>query len=53
MLLRIMQIIESAGTGIAIPSQTTYLTRGSARNARKRQAGTEDVHDVTKQAAAG
>jgi MscS family membrane protein len=53
MLLRIMQIIESAGTGIAIPSQTTYLARGLARNARKRQAGTQEVHDVTKHVPTG
>jgi MscS family membrane protein len=37
LLLRIMDIVESAGTGIALPSQTTYLAKDSRLDAEKRQ----------------
>jgi len=43
LLLRIMDIIESAGTGIAFPSQTTYLAEDSGLDAKKRQAAMERI----------
>jgi MscS family membrane protein len=36
LLLQIMDIVEKAGTGIAFPSQTTYLARDSRSDARKK-----------------
>jgi MscS family membrane protein len=43
LLLRIMDIVEAAGTGIAFPSQTAYLTRDRGRDETKRQAATATV----------
>jgi len=37
LLLRIMDIVERAGTGIALPSQTTYLARDSRSGIEKKQ----------------
>jgi MscS family membrane protein len=37
LLLRIMDIIEASGTGVAFPSSTTYLTRDSGLDAAKTQ----------------
>jgi MscS family membrane protein len=37
LLLRVMDIIERAGTGIALPSQRTYLARDVRLGAEKRQ----------------
>jgi MscS family membrane protein len=37
LLLRVMDIIERAGTGIALPSQRTYLARDLRLGAEKRQ----------------
>jgi MscS family membrane protein len=41
--LRIMDVIEEAGTGFAIPSQTTYLTRDKALDVERRQAAEKEV----------
>jgi MscS family membrane protein len=38
LLLRIMDIVESSGTGIAFPSQTAYFTRDRGLDETKRQA---------------
>ena len=43
LLLRIMEIIESSGTGIAFPSSTTYLTRDSGLDGKKTQEAIEAV----------
>jgi MscS family membrane protein len=43
LLLRIMDIIEGAGTGVALPSQRTYLTRDSRLAADKKQMVIEEV----------
>jgi len=43
LLLRIMDIVESAGTGIAFPSQTTYLAKDSGLDAKKSQAAMEQI----------
>ena len=37
LLLHIMDIVERAGTGIAVPTQTTYLTRDSRLDAKKKE----------------
>ncbi|HXJ91762.1 MAG TPA: mechanosensitive ion channel domain-containing protein [Terriglobia bacterium] len=49
LLLRIMDIIERAGTGIALPSQTTYLAEDSRLGAEKRQEIIERVHGQKEQ----
>jgi MscS family membrane protein len=43
--LRIMHIIEEAGTGFAFPSQTTYLTRAKAPDAERAKAAEGQVED--------
>jgi MscS family membrane protein len=43
--LRIMDIIEEAGTGFAFPSQTTYLTRAKALDAERREAAEDEVEN--------
>jgi MscS family membrane protein len=43
--LRIMDIVEEAGTGFAFPSQTTYLTRDKALDAERVKAAEEQVAD--------
>jgi len=43
LLLRIMDIVESAGTGIAFPSQTTYLAKDSGLDAKKSQVAMEQI----------
>jgi MscS family membrane protein len=43
LLLRIMDIIEGAGTGIAFPSQTTYFAKDSGLDAEKSQAAIAEV----------
>jgi MscS family membrane protein len=43
LLLCIMDIIERAGTGIAFPSQTTYLAKDSGFDAEKSRAVVEQV----------
>jgi MscS family membrane protein len=43
LLLRIMDIIEGAGTGVALPSQRTYLTRDSRLEPEKKHMVIEEV----------
>ena len=43
LLLQIMDVVERAGTGIAFPSQTTYLARDSRWDARKQEAAVAQV----------
>jgi MscS family membrane protein len=50
LLLRIMGIIEGAGTGIALPSQTTYLAKDSGLDAQKRQTTIEELRRQAEQA---
>jgi MscS family membrane protein len=49
--LRIMDIIEEAGTGFAFPSQTTYLTRGKALDAERAKAAEGQVEQWRNDAA--
>jgi len=51
LLLRIMDIIERAGTGRALPSQTTYLAKDLGSDAEKRQATIKQVRTPKEQAA--
>jgi MscS family membrane protein len=41
--LRIMDVVEEAGTGFAIPSQTTYVTRDSGIDSERREAAEKEV----------
>jgi MscS family membrane protein len=43
--LRIMDLVEEAGTGFAFPSQTTYLTRDKALDAERAKAAEGQVED--------
>ncbi len=43
--LRIMDIVESAGTGFAFPSQTAYFTRDQGLDADNTEAAEEEVAD--------
>ncbi len=43
LLLRIMDIIEASGTGVAFPSSTLYVARDSGLNAAKAQAAVATV----------
>ena len=43
MLIRIMDIIAEAGTGVAFPSQTTYLAKDTGLDAEKTQAVIDEV----------
>ncbi len=43
LLLRIMDIIAEAGTGIAFPSQTTYLAKDAPLDSQKREEATTQV----------
>jgi MscS family membrane protein len=43
MLLRIMDIVQAAGTGFAFPSQTTYLAKDSGLDEEKSRAAIELV----------
>jgi MscS family membrane protein len=43
--LRIMDVIEEAGTGFAFPSQTTYFARDKALDAERVKAAEEQVGD--------
>jgi MscS family membrane protein len=43
LLLRIMDIIEASGTGVAFPSSTTYLSRDSGLNEARTQKAIEAV----------
>jgi MscS family membrane protein len=43
LLLRIMDIVKEAGTGLAIPAQTTYLTRDQTLNAEQAHAAEAEV----------
>ena len=43
LLLRIMDIIADAGTGVAFPSQVTYLAKDTGLDAEKRLAAVEQV----------
>jgi MscS family membrane protein len=43
LLLRIMDIVEKSGTGFALPSQTSYVTRDRGVDAEKAQAAIAQV----------
>ncbi len=43
-LLRIMDIVDAAGTGIAFPSQTVYLGRDTGVDKQKAEKATQEVH---------
>jgi MscS family membrane protein len=43
LLLRIMDIVKEAGTGLAIPAQTTYLTRDRTLDAEHTRAAEAEV----------
>ena len=43
LLLRIMEIIEASGTGLAFPSQVTYLAKDTGLNSRKGEAAKAQV----------
>jgi MscS family membrane protein len=43
LLLRIMDIVKEAGTGLAIPAQTTYLTRDRALDAEHTHTAEQEV----------
>jgi MscS family membrane protein len=43
LLLRIMDILERSGTGLALPSRTTYVTRDPGLDAEKAQAAVAQV----------
>jgi MscS family membrane protein len=45
--LRVMQIIESSGTRLALPSQTTYFARDDGLDDEKKRAAEEQVHEWT------
>ena len=45
--LRIMEIIESSGTRLALPSRTTYFARDEGLDEEKKQAAEQQVHDWT------
>jgi len=45
--LRVMQIIESSGTRLALPSQTTYFARDDGLDDDKKRAAEEQVHEWT------
>jgi MscS family membrane protein len=43
--LRIMDVVEEAGSGFAFPSQTTYLARDKAPDSERREAAEKQVDD--------
>ena len=43
LLLRIMEIVEASGTGLALPSQTTYVAGDSGLNAAKSESAIATV----------
>jgi len=45
--LRVMQIIESSGTRLALPSQTTYFARDDGVDSEKKRAAEEQVREWT------
>jgi MscS family membrane protein len=49
LLLRIMDIIEASGSGIAFPSQTTYIAKDSGLDAAKSQKAMETVRQWREQ----
>jgi MscS family membrane protein len=46
--LRVMEIVESSGTRLALPSQTTYFVRDDGLDDDKKRAAEEQVHEWTK-----
>ncbi len=45
--LRVMEIVESSGTRLALPSQTTYFVRDDGLDDEKKRAAEEQVHEWT------
>jgi len=43
LLLRIMDLVESAGSGFAFPSQTLYMTKGGGLDEKRRQEAADAV----------
>jgi MscS family membrane protein len=52
LLLRIMDIIAGAGTGVALPSQITYLAKDRGSDAEKSRAAVEQVREQRNSAVA-
>ena len=48
-LLRVMGIIETSGSGLALPSQTTYVTKYAGLNSTKSQAAIATVQQWREQ----
>ncbi|MEA1053963.1 hypothetical protein U5801_29735, partial [Lamprobacter modestohalophilus] len=44
-MLRVMQAIQQAGTGFALPAQTLYMARDSGLDADARAAAEQRVHE--------
>ncbi len=45
--LRVMEIVESSGSRLALPSQTTYFVRDDGLDDEKKRAAEEQVHEWT------
>lgn len=45
--LRVMEIVESSGTRLALPSQTTYFARDDGVDEDKKRAAEEQIHGWT------
>jgi MscS family membrane protein len=45
--MRVMRIIESSGTRLALPSQTTYFARDDGLDEEKKKVAEEQVHEWT------
>ncbi len=45
--LRVMEVVESSGTRLALPSQTTYFVRDDGLDDEKKRAAEEQVHEWT------
>ena len=45
LLLRLMDVVEAGGTALAVPSQTTYLTRDAAMDGEKATAAARTVQE--------
>ncbi|HSB06161.1 MAG TPA: mechanosensitive ion channel family protein [Thermodesulfobacteriota bacterium] len=48
-LLRVMDLIEASGSGLALPSQTTYVTKDTRLNSTKSQVAIATVHQWREQ----
>jgi MscS family membrane protein len=53
LLLQIMGLVEDAGTGVALPSQTLYIRRDSGLEKEKTENAMKKMSDLREQKAAG